>query len=305
MRVAVTGASGFVGGAVARGLADRGHEVVGFGRAEQQPEWRWQGDYRRWDIATGPLADAPRVDAVVHCAAIADDWIPLATARAVNVEGTRYVLASFPRARFVHLSTSSVYDARSASVLVREDAALPSDHLSTYSATKAEAEALFAGRDAAVLRPHAVYGPGDTTLLPRVLAGVRGGRLVLPEGARVRHTLTHIETLVEAVALAAQPGAASGIFNIGDAEPVILADVLRSVLDQKGQRDVAIRSIPYRAAFAVAGALEFVHRVGGRPRLTRYAVSQLGLERTLDLSAARRELGFDPLPTNLEGAETW
>jgi 2-alkyl-3-oxoalkanoate reductase len=42
-----------------------------------------------------------------------------------------------------------------------------------------------------------------------------------------------------------------------------------------------------------------------RPRLTRYAVSQLGLERTLNLDAARAGLGFRPAPSSLEGAETW
>jgi hypothetical protein len=64
--------------------------------------------------------------------------------------------------------------------------------------------------------------------------------------------------------------------------------------------------LPYRAAYAVAGGLETVARVtGGRPRITRYAVSQLGLERTFDLTAARTHLDYRPTPTSLDGAEHW
>jgi hypothetical protein len=64
--------------------------------------------------------------------------------------------------------------------------------------------------------------------------------------------------------------------------------------------------VPYRRAFALAGALERAARVTGRrPRLTRYAVSQLGLERTLNLTAARTRLDYRPTPTTLQGAEGW
>ena len=160
-----------------------------------------------------------------------------------------------------------------------------------------------------VLRPHAVYGPGDTTLLPRILAGIRGHRLVLPEGAAVSHTLTHIDNLVDAVELSLT--GPSGTYNIGDDTDVLLSAVLTEFLHRRGRMDVTLASIPYRAAFAAAGALETLHRaaplkyLGARPRLTRYAVSQLGLERTFDLTAARTALGYNPTPTTLAGAEVW
>jgi len=299
MRVAVTGASGFVGGAAATALAADGHDVTGFGRTPLG----WDGDYRVWDLADGPASQGS-FDAVVHCAALADDWAPLADARQANIEGTRAVLESFPEARIVHLSTSSVYDALIPTIDATEPSSAGARYLSAYSRTKAEAELLLADRDAVILRPHAVYGPGDTTLLPRILAGVRRGRLVLPSGGRVLHTLTHIDNLVAAIRLAVT-SEERGTFNVGDAAPVLLSAVLGELLTKQG-RDVALASIPYSTTFAVAGGLERLHRlVGGRPRLTRYAVSQLGLERTLNLDAARERLGFDPFPTTLEGAELW
>ncbi len=298
MRVAVTGASGFVGGAVASALVERGHDVVGFGR---RPHGWGGGHYEQWDLASGPRRG--EFDAVVHSAALADDWASAADAMLANQIGTRTVVASFPGARIVHISTSSVYNAFVPNVRVGEDAPAPTRYLSTYSESKAAAE-LELPADAVILRPHAVYGPGDTTLLPRILEGIRGRRLVLPNGARVRHTLTHIGNLVQAVELSLTGPA--GTYNVGDDTEVLLSAVLAEFLARRGRADVELTSIPYRVAFAAAGGLEALARArGSRPRLTRYAVSQLGLERTLDLSAARQKLGYRPGPTTLVGAEDW
>lgn len=284
MRVAVTGAAGFVGGAITAHLREHGHDVTPLTR-------------REWDITAGPFD--LRVDAVVHCAALADDTAPLGRAMLVNRIGTRNVVASAAGARIVHVSTSSVYDAFVPSVEVREGAPLPTRYLSSYSESKAAAEGELP-TDAVVLRPHAVYGPGDTTLLPRVLAGIRGSRLVLPEGARVRHTLTHVDNLAAAAALALTGPA--GVYNVGDDTDVLLSAVLAEFLVRRGRPDVTLHSIPYRAAFAAAAVAERLQR---RPRLTRYAVSQLGLERTLDLTRARELLEYEPGPTSLVGAEQW
>ncbi len=265
MRVAVTGAGGFIGAAVASALATE-HEVVTYTR-------------REWDITAGPIAgDA---DAVVHCAALADDWAPLETAMLVNRIGTRNVVASFPDARVVHLSTSSVYDAFTATVNALESSPPVGRFLSTYSRSKAAAE--LEVRDGVILRPHAVYGPGDTTLLPRLLAAVRRGRLVLPNGGRVLHSLTHVDNLVRAVRLSLT--GPPGTYNIADDTPVLLCDAIARATE------VEIRSVPYPAAYAVAAVFELLQ---DRPRITRYAVSQLGLERTLDITKAREQLGYRP-----------
>lgn len=308
MRVAVTGASGFVGGAVATALADRGHEVTGCGRRPHG--WSHPaGRYHVWDLSTPPgTAPAPpegTFDAVVHCAALADDWAPRDLALRVNRDGTRLVRDRFPDARIVHLSTSSVYDAFTPSIHVRENAPPPTRFLSAYSETKALAERELQQADAVILRPHAVYGPGDTTLLPRVVEAVRGGRLVLPAGGAVLHSLTHIDNLVAAIVLALRPAAPAGVYNIADAEPVLLDGVIAEFLRRRGV-PARILPLPYRAAMRLAGVSEAVARMRRtRPRLTRYAVSQLGVERTFDLTAARERLGYRPFATTLEGAESW
>lgn len=302
MRIAVTGASGFVGGAVATALADDGHDVVAFGR--RPGGWHHENAlYRIWDLAVEPLRVDTEVDAVVHCAALADDWAPLAEAMRVNRGGTRNVIESFPDRRIVHLSTSSVYDAFTPTRNAREDQAPVTRFLSSYSESKTFAERELGGTDAVILRPHAVYGPGDTTLLPRVLEAVRAGRLMLPQGARVLHSLTHIDNLVEAVRLALTGPA--GVYNIADAAPIVLADVIAEFLEARGVA-ARITRMPYRVAYQAAHLAERVARIRGtRPRFTRYAVSQLGLERTLDITAARERLGYQPVTTHLSGAAEW
>jgi nucleoside-diphosphate-sugar epimerase len=305
MKIAVTGASGFIGGAVATSLAEGGHEVVGFGRRPagwDHPNAR----YQQWDLTAPPPPIDLDFDGVVHAAALADDWAPLSLALAVNRDGTRAVTRAFRHVRIVHLSTSSVYDPFSPSVRVTESEPPARRFLSAYSESKAAAELELSGSDCVILRPHAVYGSDDTTLLPRLLAGISGSRLRLPEGGQVLHSLTSIGNLVDAVSLALAPGAPRGIFNISDDHPVLLSLALGDILARRGRGDVSLRRVPYARAFRAAALAESVSRSRGtRPRFTRYAVSQLGLERTLDITRARNELGFSPGPTDFDGAETW
>ena len=294
MRLAVTGATGFVGGAVCRAAAAAGWTVVALGRREHAD--------LRWDITGGPLPDPPAVDAVVHCAGSVSDTATRRAQWAANVEGTRNVLASFPRARFVHVSTASVYDPRRPTVLATEDQAPVARYPDAYGASKAAAERLVRALrpDAVVLRPHAVYGPGDTTLLPRVLGAVRGGRLLAVGDGTQRVSLTSVTNLTRACLLAAA-GDAAGTFNVADAEPVLLADALAAVLAERAV-PARVRFVPLAVAWTLACVAEAVQRP---PRLTRYAVTHLARERTLDITAARTVLNYRPAPTSFGGAAAW
>lgn len=186
IRLAVTGATGFVGSAVVRAAIGRGWQVTAFGR---RPGSRY------WDLTAGPLADPPQVDAVVHCAAVTD-WGPAAPIRAATVDGTRAVAATFPLARLVQLSSASVYDPFTPSIDITEDAGPVNRYLTAYPAAKADAERALSTRpNTVILRPHAVYGPGDPTLLPRLLSAVRGRTLLMVGDGTARASLTGIDNL--------------------------------------------------------------------------------------------------------------
>jgi nucleoside-diphosphate-sugar epimerase len=296
MRIAVTGATGFVGNAVRRAAEARGWEVHPFGR---------RPGVRHWDITSGPLADPPEVDAVVHAAAAVADETASAAMWRTNVDGTRHVADTFPGTRLVHISTASVYDPFTATMNAAEAAGPVARYLNAYGESKAAAERLLTYRpDTVVLRPHAVYGPGDTTLLPRLLAAISGRNLVIVGDGRTRHSLTSIDNLVSAVLLACAPTAKPGTYNIADAEPVALEDALHEMFAERGL-DVLIRHLPVRLAWWLATVAENTWRPARLAQLSRYAVSHLGFERTLDITAARRDLGFRPTPTSFAGAREW
>lgn len=303
MRIAITGASGFIGGRIARALSDDGHDVLSFGRREPGGLTAALPSYRTWDVTSGtrPLDG---IDALVHCAAAVGQWGAESWYDAVNVRGTRHVLDSLPpTARVVHISSASVY-ARQGSAPLREDARLD-ERLSAYVRTKVEAERLVmaSGRPAIVLRPHVVYGPGDTTLWPRVLAARRHGRLRVPGDGRSRISTTHVDNLVDAVRCALRHDAPRGIYNVADADAPTVDALIRTIFERK-QEPVSLRWIPAPLAWVAALAIEAAWRGMGRtaePPLTRYAVASLAHPCLLSIERARDVLGYVPRWTPATG----
>ncbi|WP_314248482.1 NAD-dependent epimerase/dehydratase family protein [Streptomyces kutzneri] len=281
--IAVTGASGFCGGHVARAAAAAGAEVVCLGRRPGPV-----GTHRFWDAAAEP-PDLAGVDLVVHCAAAVGDPAPgsraAALMRAVNVDGTQRLLGAAGGRPVVWVSSASVYDPRHDRGLVGEEHPR-AGQLNAYGRTKAEGEALALAAGAVVLRPRAVYGPGDTTLLPRLLSRVRAGTLLLP-GPDVPLSLTAVENLARACLTAA--AWAPGAYNIADAEPYGRDAAVRAVLRAHGVR-ARIRHLPLPVAAAAARVAEAVATVAGaEPALSRYAVDQLAHPVVLDLTRARAQ----------------
>ncbi len=311
--IAVTGATGFIGGAVARTLSASGFCVHAFGRrTPEEVESDFAGPYRSWDIARGPLVDAPKVDAVIHCAGIVDDWGRPAGFERVNVQGTANVLESWPNTRFVHVSSSSVYDPHGDLRCVQEDAADPLDDaavdrirwLGHYGRTKRLAETVVARarpNDSIILRPRAVYGPGDRTLLPRLLRRYRAGRLIVAGNPETRVSVTHIENFTSAV-LAALKSTLNGAFNVVDEEPIRLSNLLEAALVAVG-RNPRVVYLPLRPVWYFAAIAEAVHLYGllPPPIVTRFQLQHLRGDFVLDSTRARRELGWHPVVNTLDG----
>lgn len=275
MKVAVTGASGFCGGAVARLLVEQGHEVVALGRRDAGV-----GEWRRWD-ASVDAPDLEGCDAVVHLAAAVGDPRPgteAAEFERVNVAGAGRLLAAAGDRTVVWVSSSSVYDPRPDRSLVSEDHPTASGHLNAYGRTKAVGDRLALDAGAVVLRPRAVYGPGDTHLLPRLRQAVRRGRIMLP-GPDVALSLTHVDNLASAcvAALAWAPGP----YNVADA-----GRVRRDAL-VTAATGATVGHLPLPVAHGAARGLDVLARLAGRePLLTPYAVDQLAHDFCLDLTSA-------------------
>lgn len=328
MRVLVTGGTGFLGGHVARDLQARGEWVRVLGRNPTQCE---RLEELKIEVVRGDLRDAECVmaackgmDAVVHAGALSAPWGKKQEFQAVNVEGTRHVVDGCMQngvRRLVYISSPSVmFEGRD-----QENATEGRPHaqpfLSTYSRTKAMGECFvlmtggWAGHkkrwediapqmETVILRPKAIFGPGDTSLLPRLLNAAKQNRLPQIGNGANRVDLTYVDNVVHAVGLALDRSeAVGGIYTITNGESPRLWDVIRHVLRELDLND-HLRRIPYKAAYAIAACMEAKSALTGRePLLTRYTVAVLGRTQTYDISAARRDLNYEPQVSLAAGIE--
>ena len=303
MRILVTGSNGFVGGRVVTAARERGWQVIGLGR-RPRPAVEVDG-YQRHDLAD-PLRLDETVDAVVHCAALASPWGRPEAYRRANVDGTRHVLEwardhGSPPVHYV--SSSSVFYTRADQLGITERSPIPApaDQINIYSRSKLAGERLVESYRGpwSILRPRAVFGPGDTVLLPRVVAAARAGRLPLlvrREPEPVLTDLTHVDVVahyvVEAVAREL-----TGPANLTNGEPVELYPFLFGLLDDLGLPRPT-RRVPVGTAMALARASEIASAtmLGYRePPITTFGVSMFAHSKTFDITRCRRLLGPPPL----------
>ncbi len=309
-RVLITGATGFLGGAVARALHGGGFQVIATGRCERQGHALEQAglDFRACDLS----ADAAAVsrltagcNAVVHCAALSSPWGERSAFESANVTATRHILAACRAAsvgRLIHISSPSVTFDFKDQPLLKENAPWSSRAANAYISTKREAECLVRAAtdlNTIILRPKALFGPGDTTLLPRLIRVAKRGSFPLFGEGDPLMDLTLIDDAVHAVRLALKaPEACKGkAYHVTSGDPRPRSAVLSTMITACGL-PCHFRRIPLSAALTVASLLEATSRLFtlGRwePPITRYSVGALAYEQTLDISAARQDLGFAP-----------
>jgi len=322
MKALVTGAGGFVGGAVARALRTRGDHVRGLSRAPH-PELGALGvDHRQGDVADGAtVADAVRgMDVVFHAAAKVAAAGRYADFYATNVRGTDNVIAACREcgvSALVYTSSPSVTFGPADLEGVDESIGYPDHHDALYSRTKAEAERLILAAASGdlrtvALRPHLVWGPGDTSLLPRVIQRGRNGALRRIDGPAKRTDVTYIDDAVQAHLLAAGRLLAGGeaaatvsgrAYFISSGEPVEIWEFIDRLLAAAGVAPVD-KHVSLRAAMTAGWVFEKIHALMGAtgdPRMSRWIVRELTTARWFDIGAARRDLGYEPLVSLDEG----
>ena len=311
MRALVTGGGGFLGGAVVRSLLEEGYTVRSFSRGSY-PLLQTLGV----ETVQGDLVEAEAVRAacqdcqiVFHVAAKAGIWGNEETYYRVNVTGTNNIIAACRAvgiSRLVYTSTPSVvFDGQN---LEGVDEAIPyaQHYKAAYPATKATAERMILaandeGLATIALRPHLIWGPGDTHLVPAILARGRAGRLRKIGKAPNLVDFTYVDNAAQAHLLAAvrlSPGStiAGRAFFISQDEPVPLWDFINRILEA-AQLPAVTRTISPRLAYAAGWLYEVLYgRLGlkGEPPMTRFLAEELATSHWFDISAARQELGYQP-----------
>lgn len=295
MKILVTGASGFVGGAFLRRYAAHGDlELLGVSRRPLAEPW-----YRQVDLSR-PFELAFRPDVVLHCAALASPWGTRKEYERHNVEATRRVVDFCERAglpRLVYVSSSSVFYRDEHQLGIHEESPIGPAFVNEYARTKHAGELLVRGYagEKVIVRPRAVFGPGDTVLFPRVLRAARKGRLPLlvPEGEPAIGDLVYIDVLTEYLFAVATKRLPHEDYNLTNAEPVVLQDLLLDVLARLGI-PAPKRKVRVRTAMRAAGLTEWLFRtlhLPGEPPITRFGVSVFAWSKTFDVRRMLTDLG--------------
>lgn len=308
MRLAVTGATGFLGGNVCESARDSGHSVVA--ALGSDPAKGATLSSKGFRFAPARLDDVDAMsrafegaDVVVHCAARSSAWGSRASFEADNVAGTANVVEACRRAgvgRLVHVSSASVYFDLRDRVAVREDARLPAP-FNEYARSKAlsETEAMRFEGDVVVLRPRGIFGPGDAALVPRLVRAARRGRLPLIRGGTARASLTHVDAVSSAIlSAAACPGPIRAVLNVAHREAATVREVVERVMTATGTPFRWMRA-PAPIALLACGAIEAFHAAtgGSEPPATRYTLGLLAYTHTLDTEAIRERIGWsEPFP---------
>lgn len=312
MRFLVSGGGGFVGKALCKRLKSDGHEVVALARGKY-PELAEIGvNTLRADIShdVEKLCDAFRgVEGVFHVASKVDVWGRWSDFYNTNVLGTRNVILACRRAgvkKLVYTSTPSVVADGKDRRGVNESYPVNFSNRAFYPATKAlaEMEVLLANGvelKTIALRPHMIFGPGDTQLIPRILEKARAGKLKIIGHGNNLVDVCFIEDCVSAHiqamrALDEMPSARGRAFFISQGQPVKLWDWLNAILIRSGLPAVTAR-IPQNLAYFIGAAMELIGKASGGlivPPFTRFLFEEMSTDHYFDISAARQELNFIP-----------
>ncbi|WP_225727544.1 MULTISPECIES: NAD(P)-dependent oxidoreductase [unclassified Nocardia] len=329
MKVLVTGASGFLGGALVRRLVDDGeHEVAILARGSSRLDDLGPA-IDRVRVIVGDLADPASldratagIDTVFHSAARVDERGTREQFWAENVRATTRLLGSARAAgaaRFVFISSPSALMDYHGGDLLDVDESLPYPHryLNLYSETKAAAErAVLSGNTAGfstcALRPRAIWGAGDRSgPIVRLLSRAAAGRLPdLSFGRKVYASLCHVDNIVDACVKAAASDAVGGkAYFVADAEKTDVWEFLGQVGAELGYPPLGREPNP-RVIAAVVNVIETIWRVPAvatrwSPPLSRYAFALLTRSATYDTSAATRDFGYQPIVDRETGLKSF
>ncbi|GCE30829.1 3-beta hydroxysteroid dehydrogenase [Dictyobacter alpinus] len=314
MKILVTGGTGFLGRRLVSALLDRGHQVYLMGR---------NFSYVQQLLADGAIpvacdlrdhtavyAACEGIHTVYHVAALVTPWGKRNDFFEINVQGTEAVLEGCRMhgvKRCIHVSSSCVTFTGRDQLNISESAAYPRHFSSPYPLSKRYAEELVKAAmtdlQTVIIRPHAIFGPDDRWL-PRMLEMARQQRFYQIGNGRNRVDMTYVDNVVHALLLSLYaPKAVGKTYIITNDEHIVLWNAFRNILQQL-KLPTQLRTLPLPIALTLASAMEKqAELTGATPLLTRYIASMLACNQTYNISAARRDLAYEPVVSVSEGIE--
>ncbi|MBB1381885.1 NAD-dependent epimerase/dehydratase family protein [Shewanella sp. SR41-2] len=319
-KVFVTGAGGFLGLAICQRLLAVGIQVVGFARGDYPRLVELGVDMRQGDISNyDSVKQAMQgCDLVFHVASKAGVWGSKQSYYSPNVDGANNIINACKALhiqRLVYTSTPSVTFAGRDENGINESAPYAETYLNYYGESKAIAEQHVLAANSAqlhttALRPHLIWGPNDPHLVPRVIERARAGRLKL-----VGHEDKLVDTIyvdnaayahvLAALDLVTNAKCAGKAYFLSNDQPITMADMLNRILACVDLQPVTKR-VPAGVAYSAGVVLETVYGLLNKsqePIMTRFVARQLSTSHYFDISAAKQDLGYQPLVSIDQGMQ--
>ncbi len=322
MKALVTGATGFLGGALAHALIRGGQEVRILARKTSHLR---QLNNLSLDIRYGSLEDKSSlidlfedIDLVYHCAALASDWGSWSEFHQANVHGVQNLLEVAQEAgsvrRFIHISTTDVYGYPVEAV----DETYPITDIGLpYNRSKGLGEKAVwdiyqrTGMPVSVIRPATIYGPRSLSIVVEMAALLHKKQMAWIDGGKVPAGLLHIDNAVEGILQAALcPEAIGQAYNLRDESNETWRQFISALASGMDVGYPRI-NLPSKLALGIAHWLEIVYRVTGilnRPLLTRHATYVFCRHQGHSIKKAQQDFGFRSKVSFDEGMEktlTW
>jgi len=317
--VFVTGAGGFLGKAICKFLRCADIKVTGFARGHY-PELEGMGV----DMVQGDICDAKALtnamqgcDLVFHVASKAGVWGSKTDYFKPNVQGANHVIQACQALnvnKLVYTSTPSVTFDGVDEAGIDESQPYAKNFLNYYGESKAQAEQLVLKANSitlktVALRPHLIWGPEDPHLVPRVIERAKAGRLKLLGSTDKLVDTIYVDNAAYGHILAAlkltedTPACAGKSYFISNEQPITMADMLNKILACVELAPISKR-VPTVVAYTLGCILEGLYRMLGKkeePMMTRFVARQLSTCHYFDISAAKRDLGYQAIISIDEG----
>ncbi len=320
MRYFITGGTGFLGSTLAKRLIKENNEVIIYGRnilkgkeLEKDGIIFIEGDLiQKEKIVT----ICKNVDYIFHSGAFSSPWGKYQDFHNSNVLGTQNIVDAALKnnvKRLIHVSTPSIYFDFKDKFNISETDQLPQKFVNHYAHTKYDAEkiidnAVINGLEAITIRPKAIFGIGDTAILPRIIIANQRG-IPLINGGNALIDISYVENVVDSMLLCrdANTICIGQKYNITNGEPMKLIDIIEEVFRELNV-PLNAKNVNYNVALGFAGLMEIGYKIflpSKEPPIMRYSIGVFGNSQTLSIEKAKQELGYMPQVSIKEGIKTF
>ena len=292
--ILITGASGFIGGHCVRFFYKKKYNIIALSRSKVSYDTRDFVEYYQADLIKDKLPK--EVDVVIHAAGLADDIADWEDLYLNNVVGTHRLYNEVEHKKFIHISSSSVYSMDTKMHYEKESVAL--GKLTLYGQSKYLGDQFLIQKNPRdksiyILRPRAVYGPNDSTLLPKIKKLKKGKYFITPGKLSYSVSLTHINNLMRGIDLCLQNEDKLGthIYNIADDKIYNLREIIRTILNSVSKQNLRQLTLPLKFVFRVAELLQFLKV---KTTFNKTSLQILCQDNTLNIDKIKLELGYAP-----------